>query len=59
MSSLEDDMIELEVRDSWWGQGEAVMREMTEDDIEVANKTAELINKSGFDKTLKELSKDD
>lgn len=59
MSSLEDDMIELEVRDSWWEQGEAVMREMTEDDIEVSNKTAELMKKSGFDKTLKELSKDD
>lgn len=59
MSSLEDDMIDLEVRDSWWEQGEAVMREMTEDDVEVANKTAELIKKSGFDKTLKELEKDD
>ena len=55
MSSLEDDMIELEVRDSWWEQGEAVMREMTEDDMEVADKTAELIKKSGFNKTLKEL----
>ena len=32
MSSLEDEMIELEVRDSWWDQGEAVMREMCEDD---------------------------
>lgn len=31
MSSLEDEMIELEVRDSWWEQGEAVMREMLED----------------------------
>lgn len=59
MSSQEDDMIELEVRDSWWGQGEAVMREMTEDDMEVVNKTAELIKKSGFDKTLKELEEDD
>lgn len=32
MSDLEDGMIDLEVRDSWWEQGEAVMREMTEDD---------------------------
>lgn len=32
MSSLEDNMIDLEVRESWWEQGEAVMREMTEDD---------------------------
>lgn len=32
MSDLEDNMIDTEVRDSWWEQGEAVMREMTEDD---------------------------
>lgn len=32
MSSLEDDMIELETRDSWWSQGEAVMREMCEEE---------------------------
>lgn len=32
MSSLEDSMIEEEIRDMWWEQGEAVMREMTEDD---------------------------
>lgn len=32
MSSLEDDMIELEVRDSWWEQGEAVMREMCDEE---------------------------
>lgn len=32
MSSLEDAMIEEEVREYWWEQGEAVMREMTEDD---------------------------
>lgn len=31
MSSLEDAMIEEEIRDGWWGFGEAVMREMTED----------------------------
>lgn len=35
MSSLEDSMIEQEVRDSWWEQGEAVMREMTEDEEEI------------------------
>ena len=34
MSSLEDDMIDLEVRDSWWELGEAVMREMCEDEEE-------------------------
>lgn len=32
MSDLEDSMIDLEVREYWWEQGEAVMREMTEDD---------------------------
>ena len=32
MSELEDSMIDLVVRESWWEQGEAVMREMTEDD---------------------------
>ena len=30
MSDLEDNMIDLEVRESWWEQGEAVMREMVE-----------------------------
>lgn len=34
MSSQEDEMIELEVRDSWWEQGEAVMREMCEEEEE-------------------------
>lgn len=32
MSELEDDMIEQEVRDYWLNQGEAVMREMLEED---------------------------
>lgn len=32
MSSPEDEMIDQEVRDSWWEQGEAVMREMTEEE---------------------------
>ena len=32
MSSLEDDMIEQETRDSWWEQGEAVMREMCDEE---------------------------
>lgn len=32
MSSPEDEMIELEMRDYWWEQGEAVMREMCEDE---------------------------
>lgn len=31
MSSLEDAMVEEEIRDGWWEQGEAVMREMTEE----------------------------
>ena len=37
MSSPEDDMIELETRDSWWSQGEAVMREMCEEEEENEN----------------------
>ena len=32
MSSLEDDMIEQEVRDYWLGQGEAVIKEMCDDE---------------------------
>lgn len=32
MNREEDDMIELETRDSWWSQGEAVMREMCEEE---------------------------
>ena len=32
MSSLEDSIIEQESRDYWWQFGEAVMREMTEDE---------------------------
>lgn len=32
MSSIEDAMIEEEIRDMWWEQGEAVMREMTEEE---------------------------
>lgn len=32
MSDLEDSMIDLEVREYWWEQGEAVMREMMEDE---------------------------
>ena len=32
MSDLEDSMIEEEIREGWWEQGEAVMREMMEDD---------------------------
>lgn len=32
MISQEDEMIELETRDAWWSQGEAIMREMTEED---------------------------
>lgn len=31
MSRLEDEIIEQESRDYWWGQGEAVMKEMTEE----------------------------
>lgn len=29
---MEDDIIEQEVRDYWWEQGEAVMREMCEEE---------------------------
>lgn len=32
MSSAEDSIIDEEVREFWWEQGEAVMREMCEDD---------------------------
>ena len=32
MSNPEDEMIELEVRDAWWEQGEAVMREMCDEE---------------------------
>lgn len=32
MSSLEDAMIEQEVRESWWEQGEAVMKEMCDEE---------------------------
>lgn len=35
MSSPEDSIIEEEVRESWWAQGEAVMKEMTEEDDDV------------------------
>lgn len=31
MSSAEDSIIEEEVRESWWEQGEAVMKEMCDD----------------------------
>lgn len=34
MSKLEDDMIEQEVRDYWLNQGEAVMREMLEEEVD-------------------------
>lgn len=32
MSSQEDSIIEEEVREYWWEQGEAVMREMCDED---------------------------
>lgn len=32
MSSQEDSIIEEEIREMWWEQGEAVMREMTEEE---------------------------
>jgi len=32
MSSQEDSIIGLEIRDSWWDVGEAVMKEMCEED---------------------------
>ena len=37
MSSPEDEMIELEMRDYWWSVGEAVMKEMCEDDWPAKN----------------------
>ena len=32
MSSQEDSILDLEIRDSWWDVGEAVMKEMCEED---------------------------
>lgn len=32
--AIDDEIIDEEVREYWWEQGEAVMREMTEDDDE-------------------------
>ena len=32
MSTEEDAIIDLEIRDSWWDVGEAVMKEMCEDE---------------------------
>lgn len=32
MSELEDSIIDVEIRDEWWDQGEAVMKEMCEDE---------------------------
>lgn len=34
MSTQEDTIIDVEIRDYWWQQGDAVMREMTEDEDE-------------------------
>ena len=34
MSWQDDIMVEEEIREYWWSQGEAVMREMTEDSNE-------------------------
>lgn len=30
--AIDDELIDEEVREYWWEQGEAVMREMTEED---------------------------
>lgn len=30
--AIDDEIIDEEVRESWWMQGEAVMREMTEEE---------------------------
>lgn len=32
MSSQEDSIIDVEMRDMWWEVGEAVMKEMTEEE---------------------------
>lgn len=34
MSSQEDSIIDVEMRDMWWEVGEAVMKEMTEEEEE-------------------------
>lgn len=33
MSSQEDSIIDVEMRDMWWEVGEAVMKEMTEEEV--------------------------
>ena len=35
--AIDDEIIDEEVREYWWEQGEAVMREMCEDDDEDNN----------------------
>lgn len=49
MSSQEDAIIDVEVRDYWWQQGDAVMREMTEDEDEQTTKepSAKQVNTEG------------
>ena len=32
MSRQDDEMVEQEIREYWWSMGEAVMREMTEEE---------------------------
>lgn len=32
MSTQEDSIIDVEIRDEWWEQGEAVMKEMCNDE---------------------------
>ena len=34
MSTQEDSIIDVEIRDEWWEQGEAVMKEMYDEDEE-------------------------
>ena len=34
MSSAEDSLIDTEIRDAWWEAGEAVMKEMCEDEVD-------------------------
>ena len=34
MSTQEDSIIDVEIRDEWWEQGEAVMKEMCDDEEE-------------------------
>lgn len=47
MSTQEDAIIDVEIRDYWWQQGDAVMREMTEDEDEQTTRNLRQTSKTG------------